>query len=188
MPRRPSHELPCCPGRAGLPDGATGASRPGSRRPWQFGNLEQAYCITFLVSPEDAPGVLPEDAQPVRLDAMSDATAGAGARPRGSARVCARGCLPRSASTGSAAPMSQVASLWRRPASEMIGVVAYRRAGRGGPAGQRAVRSAWCSPTTSGSRRSPTRRWSRSARSRPPSARRRTATTSGMSSSSGRPG
>jgi hypothetical protein len=46
----------------------------GGAEPWQFGNLEQGYCITFLVSPEDAPGVLPDDAQPLRLDAMSDAT------------------------------------------------------------------------------------------------------------------
>ena len=41
---------------------------------WQFSNLQQGYCITFLVSPDDAPGVLPGDAQPVRLDAMTDAT------------------------------------------------------------------------------------------------------------------
>jgi hypothetical protein len=40
---------------------------------WKFGNLQQGYCINFLVSPTDAPGVLPNDAQPVRLDAMSDA-------------------------------------------------------------------------------------------------------------------
>ena len=46
----------------------------GADGPWQFGNLEQGYCITFLVSPEDAPGVLPDDSQPVRLDAMSDPT------------------------------------------------------------------------------------------------------------------
>ena len=46
----------------------------GDEGPWQFGNLEQGYCITFLESPEDAPGVLPNDAQSVRLDAMSDAT------------------------------------------------------------------------------------------------------------------
>ena len=39
---------------------------------WQFSNLQQGYCITFLVSPEDAPGVLPDDAQPVRLNAMAD--------------------------------------------------------------------------------------------------------------------
>ena len=52
--------VPVAPGGAG-PD-----------EPWQFSNLEQGYCVTFLVSPEDAPGVLPDDAQPVRLDAMTD--------------------------------------------------------------------------------------------------------------------
>jgi hypothetical protein len=41
---------------------------------WKFGNLQQGYCITFLVSPEDAAGVLPSDAQPVRLDAMAKPT------------------------------------------------------------------------------------------------------------------
>ena len=46
----------------------------GADGPWQFGNLEQGYCITFLVSPEDAQGVLPDDSQPVRLDAMSEPT------------------------------------------------------------------------------------------------------------------
>jgi hypothetical protein len=46
----------------------------GPTEPWQFGNLQQGYCVTFLVSPEDAPGVLPDDAQPVRLDAMPDLT------------------------------------------------------------------------------------------------------------------
>lgn len=38
---------------------------------WKFSNLQQGYCITFLVSPEDAPGMLPSDAQPVRLDALA---------------------------------------------------------------------------------------------------------------------
>ncbi len=47
---------------------------PRTDERWQFGNLEQGYCITFLVSPDDAPGVLPDDSQPVRLDAMSDPT------------------------------------------------------------------------------------------------------------------
>ncbi len=40
---------------------------------WQFGNLQQGYCIHFLVSPADAGSVLPDEAQPVRLDAMADA-------------------------------------------------------------------------------------------------------------------
>lgn len=55
---------------AGLGVLATGGG--GDDPPWQFGNLQQGYCITFLVSPEDAPGVLPQDAQPGRLDAMTD--------------------------------------------------------------------------------------------------------------------
>jgi hypothetical protein len=46
----------------------------GPNEPWQFSNLQQGYCVTFLVSPEDAPGVLAEDAQPMRLDAMPDLT------------------------------------------------------------------------------------------------------------------
>ena len=50
------------------------APPPADQNRWSFGNLEQGYCISFLVSPEDAPGVLPEDAQPVRLDAMRDAS------------------------------------------------------------------------------------------------------------------
>ena len=32
---------------------------------WKFTNLQQGYCINFLVSPADAPGLLPDDAQPV---------------------------------------------------------------------------------------------------------------------------
>lgn len=40
---------------------------------WKFGNLQQGYCITFLVSPEDAQSLLPDDAQPIRLDAIPDA-------------------------------------------------------------------------------------------------------------------
>ena len=39
---------------------------------WKFANLQQGYCINFLVSPADAPGVLPSDAQPIRLDGMTD--------------------------------------------------------------------------------------------------------------------
>ena len=39
----------------------------------RFTNLQQGYCINFLISPEDAPGVLPDDAQPVHLNAMADA-------------------------------------------------------------------------------------------------------------------
>ena len=46
----------------------------GGEAAWKFSNLQQGYCITFLVSPEDAPGLLPDDAQPVRLDAMPDPT------------------------------------------------------------------------------------------------------------------
>lgn len=42
---------------------------------WNFANLQQGYCITFLVSPADAPGLLPSDAQAVRLDAMKNAPA-----------------------------------------------------------------------------------------------------------------
>jgi hypothetical protein len=41
---------------------------------WQFSNLQQGYCINFLVSPSDAGSVLPDDAQPARLDAMTDAS------------------------------------------------------------------------------------------------------------------
>ena len=40
---------------------------------WKFTNLQQGYCINFLVSPSDAPRLIPGDAQPVRLDAMTDA-------------------------------------------------------------------------------------------------------------------
>ena len=40
---------------------------------WKFTNLQQGYCINFLVSPADAPSLIPGDAQPVRLDAMADA-------------------------------------------------------------------------------------------------------------------
>jgi len=39
---------------------------------WKFTNLQQGYCINFLVSPSDAPRLIPGDAQPVRLDAMTD--------------------------------------------------------------------------------------------------------------------
>jgi len=39
---------------------------------WKFTNLQQGYCINFLVSPADAPSLIPSDAQPVRLDAMTD--------------------------------------------------------------------------------------------------------------------
>lgn len=39
---------------------------------WHFSNLQQGYCISFLVNPSDAPSVLPDDAQPVRLDAIAD--------------------------------------------------------------------------------------------------------------------
>lgn len=49
------------------------AAQGGTDGAWQFSDLQQGYCITFLVSPEDAPGVLPDDAQPVRLNAMADA-------------------------------------------------------------------------------------------------------------------
>ncbi len=50
------------------------AAQGGNEGAWQFSNLQQGYCITFLVSPEDAPGVLPDDAQPVRLNATTDAS------------------------------------------------------------------------------------------------------------------
>ena len=53
------------------PVAAQGDGGPG----WKFANLQQGYCINFLVSPADAPGLVPGDAQPVRLDAMADAPA-----------------------------------------------------------------------------------------------------------------
>ena len=39
---------------------------------WKFSNLIGAYCINFLVSPEDAPSLLPGDASPERLDALKN--------------------------------------------------------------------------------------------------------------------
>jgi hypothetical protein len=53
---------------------APAAAQEGDGSHWRFGNLQQGYCISFLVSPADAPGVLPDDAQPARLDAMTDAS------------------------------------------------------------------------------------------------------------------
>jgi hypothetical protein len=53
--------------------GPLAAQGAGEGTPWQFSNLQQGYCITFLVNPEDARRLLPEDAQPVRLNAMTDA-------------------------------------------------------------------------------------------------------------------
>ncbi len=53
---------------------APSAARAQNEGVWQFSNLQQGYCISFLVSPEDAPSVLPTDAQPVRLNTMADAS------------------------------------------------------------------------------------------------------------------
>ena len=59
-------------GLLALMPAVTHAQEPGADA-WQFGNLQQGYCVTYLVSPEDAPALLPEDAQPIRLDAMPNA-------------------------------------------------------------------------------------------------------------------
>lgn len=60
-------------GLLALAPAATHAQQHAAVDAWQFGNLQQGYCITYLVSPEDAPALLPDDAQPIRLDAMPNA-------------------------------------------------------------------------------------------------------------------
>ena len=92
---------------------------------WRFSNLQQGYCITFLVSPDDAPGVLPGDAQPVRLDAMTDVTPVLARvladQPEYGSWMPAAVCLYRFGRADIAGRELVAAA----GASEMIGVVSY---------------------------------------------------------------
>ncbi len=102
------------------------AQKAGDALSWHFSNLQQGYCIAFLVSPDDASGLLPDDVQATRLDAAPNAPPALlrvlQDQPEYAAWMPAEVCLYRFGR----ADIAGSALVAAGGASEMIGVVSYQ--------------------------------------------------------------